>query len=172
MSQLPTIGYSQVYTHKKVLKQDIPNSFTDFTAVAFFQDFTILGIPANHMILGVKMSILVNFDPGASNTATMYVGEASNFPAVPTPYVTDISKCYGVVDLVIPSGSDDSYEYGSFRWFRLSTPGSNSTISPAYCLPQRTDAHDVIARVVISGGHNVSQMLAGAIEITTQYGPF
>ena len=173
MTELQTIGYSKVYTHKKVLRQDLVNSHVDFTASQVYQDFLVLGVPANHMILGVKMAVLINFNPGNFNSAIIYVGPSAIFPANPTStFVTDETQCYGVINPVVGNGAGDSYEYGSFRWFTLSSPGSNSSISPAYCLPLRTDAHDVLARIVVSGGHNVSQITAGTIEITTQYGTF
>jgi len=171
MTELSKIGTGKVWTQKTILRQDIPNSITDFTNTAPYQDFMLFGIPANHMILGVKVTVLVNFDAANSNTAMLYVGNSSVFPANPTStFVTNVHDCYGVGNLTIPSGSDATYEYGSFRWFTVSTPGSTNTISPAYCLPKRMDAHDIIARVVVTGGNNVSQMLAGMVDITVQYG--
>ena len=173
MTNLSTIGNNKIWTYRRVLRQDTPNSVIDFTSLGFYQDFTLFGLPANHMILGVKLVTLVSFDPGAGNTVKLYIGNPNVFPASPTvTYVTNVINAYGVSDLTIPSGSGDSYQYGSFRWFSLATPGSNSTISPAYCLPQRTDAHDLVARFVISGGASMSQILSGSVEITIQYGAF
>ncbi len=122
----------------------------------------------------MKTTVLVNFNVGAGITATLYVGHAG--VVMPSPvspnYVTDINDCYGTANLTIPSGVDASYQYGSFRWFNFSSPGSTEAISQAYCLPSRTDAHDVIARVVVTqtGGVSVSSILAGAVEIAVQYG--
>ena len=176
MTGLSTIGYGKTYTHRKVLWQDIPNSHLDFTSLAFYQDFTLLSIPANHMIFGVKMSVLVNFDVGAGITATMYVGNDQTILSSPVSpnYVSSVHDCFGVANLTIPSGSGPTYGYGSFRWFNFSSPGSTSAISEAYCLPKRTDAQNIIARVVVTqtGGASVSSVLAGAVEITTQYGAF
>jgi hypothetical protein len=172
MSELPNIGFGKVYTYKKLFRQDIPNSIIDFTANTTYQDFTIIGIPANHMIMAVKMKVLVNFD-FTGNTAIMYVAEQNVLQTPPvSAYVNSVPNCYGIANLTIPSGSDATYQYGSFRWFSLSTPGSNSTISSAYCLPRRTDAHDIIARVAVTGGTTVSSCLAGAIEVTVQYTSF
>lgn len=173
---LQTIGYGKTHTHRKVLWQDIPNSHLDFTSGSFYQDFTLFSIPANHMIYGVKMSVLVNFDVGAGITATMYVGNQHTIlpsPVSPT-YVSNVNDCFGVANLTIPSGSGPTYGYGSFRWFNFSSPGSTNTISTAYCIPKRTDAQNIIARVVVTqtGGVSVSDVLAGAVEITTQYGAF
>lgn len=176
MNGLQTIGYNKVYTHRKVLWNDIPNSHLDFTASQFYQDFTLLSIPKGHMVLGVKTTVLVNFNVGAGITATLYVGHPGVVTPSPTSpnYVTNVHDCYGYANLTIPAGVDATYQYGSFRWFNFSSPGSTETISQAYCLPQRTDAHDVIARVVVTqtSGVSVASILAGAVEIAVQYGAF
>jgi len=161
---LPVLGHSTVYTHKVVLSQG-----TNFTSTNLFQDFLLFGIPANHIVLGVKIVTLENFDAGTTNNVTIYVGESNNLPLSGSPYVTNVNNLYGSGLLTVPSGSGDSYEYGSFRWFSLATPGSNTTINSALCLPQRLDAHDVIARVMVAGGPNISQVSGGVVEITTQY---
>lgn len=174
MTGLQTIGYNKTYTHRKVLWQDIPNSHTDFTSNQFYQDFVLLGIPKNHVVLGVKTTVLVNFNVGAGITAVMYVGHNGVVTPSPTSpnYVTNVNNCYGYANLTIPAGVDATYQYGSFRWFNFSSPGSTNAISTAYCLPQRTDAHDIIARIVVTqtSGVSVSSILAGAVDITVQYG--
>jgi hypothetical protein len=175
MNQLSTIGSGKSWTHRRILQQDPGNSIADFTANAVYQDFILFGLPAKHMIQAVKATVLVNFSAPGLSSAVLYIGHPGVFPANPTvTFVTNVHDCYGYGNLLIPTGSDDSYEYGSFRWFTISSPGSTNTISPAYCLPQRTDAHDVIARVVITGINNVkiNQFTAGAVEIATQYGAF
>jgi hypothetical protein len=176
MTGLPTIGYGKTYTNRKVLWQDIPNTHLDFTSSGFYQDFTLFSIPANHMIYGVKMSVLVNFDAGTDVTATMYVGNEHTILSSPTSpnYVSDVHDCFGVANLTIPSGIGATYGYGSFRWFNFSSPGSTSAISQAYCIPERTDAQNIIARVVVTqtGGISVSSIVAGAVEITAEYGAF
>lgn len=176
MVDIETIGYSHVHTHKKVLWQDIPNSHLDFTSNTFYQDYTLLSIPANHMVLGVKISLLVNFDVGAGIVANMYVGNQSVI--IPSPvspnYVTNVNDCFGKLTLTVPNGIDPTYQYGSFRWFNFSSPGSTNAISTAYCVPKTTAAQDIIARIVVTqtSGVSVSDVLAGAVEITTHYGAF
>jgi hypothetical protein len=128
-----------------------------------------------------------------------YIGNDTDF-LTPTnagdSLVLVVHNTYGMAGLTIPSGSGDSYEYGSFRWFTFSGPGgptyarnqltNNPTIG-SYCLPRRLDAHDVIARFCIlsdttntpanptllsvhddnmSFDYNVT---AGDVEITVQY---
>ena len=175
MSQLSTIGAGKSWSHRRILQQDPTNSIANFTSGAVYQDFTLFGLPAKHMIQAVKVTVLVNFQAPGLTSAVVYIGHPGVFPASPTStFVTNIHDCYGYGNLQIPSGSGDSYEYGSFRWFTISSPGSTNTISPAYCLPKRTDAHDVVARVVITatGGHLINEFTAGAVEIATQYGAF
>lgn len=170
---LPTITSGKIRTHTRTLVQDIPNSIVHFTADAFHQDFVLFGLPANHMILGVKIVVIENFEPGLGNNLVLYVGEPNVFP-VPdgSPsgnFVTNVADCYGVHTIKVPAGADATYQYGSFRWFSLSAPGSN--VSSARCLPRRTDAHDVIARVVVSGNNSprIDTISTGVVEITTQY---
>lgn len=172
MSQLTTIGAGKSWSHVRLLQQDPTNSIEHFTDNATYQDFTILGIPAGHIVTGVKVTVLVNFVATNLSTAVIYIGHPGVFPASPTTnYVTNVSECYGYANMVIPSGSGDSYQYGSFRWFSFSSPGSTDTISPAYCLPQRLDAHDIQARVVVTGtGVKVQHFTAGALEINVEYG--
>jgi len=121
------------------------------------------------MILCVKIVTLENFDAGTTNNVVVYVSEPSNLPVSGSPFVTNVNNCYGRGLLTVPLGSDDTYEYGSFRWFSLATPGSNININQALCLPQRTDAHDVMLRATVMGGPNISQVVGGVVEITTQY---
>lgn len=172
MTQLPKLGQGNIFTYRKLFQQDLTNSITNFTANALYQDFTLFGLPAQHIILGVKISILINFVVGSGNTMVCYVGNPNVFPAIPTPFVTNINDCYGYANLVVPPGSGDSYQYGSFRWFSLATPGSNTTINQALCLPKRMDAHDVVARVVVGGDptYRVNMLTAGAVNIDIQYG--
>lgn len=164
MTELSKIGMSQVWTHRKIL------TAADCTSSDKYQDYTVFGIPANYIVLGVKVTVLVNFNFATGNTATLYVGNSSVFPSSDT--VSSVNNCYGMGDLVVPSGSGDSYQYGSFRWFKMSSPGSCHTISDAFCLPQRTDAHDVIARIIVSGqpSRAINLCSVGTVEITTQYG--
>ena len=175
MSYLPELTTGKIWTHKRILQQDIPNNKVDFNINAYHQDFHLFGIPKGHYILGVKIVVLVNFDVGVGTGATLYVGNTDVFPTPGAGYlatfVSDVNDCYGVKALKIPSGSDDTYQYGSFRWFSFSSPGSSYTTSTAFCLPQRTDAHDVLARVVVEGSASasISQFITGAVEITTQY---
>src|SRR5690606_38647770 len=116
---------------------------------------------------------LSDFDAGQSNFAYLYVGQSSVFPTpngtINGNFVSNVNNCYGYHQLTVPSGSDETYQYGSFRWFSLSAPGGN--VSDAHCLPQRIDAHDVIARVVVQGNNSVRVNLitTGIVEITTQY---
>jgi hypothetical protein len=175
MSQLQTIGNGNVWSYRRIFQQDPANSIADFTANAVYQDFTLFGLPANHMITGVKVTVLVNFVATALTSALLYIGHPGVFPASPTStFVTNVHDCYGYGNILIPPGSDATYEYGSFRWFKFSSPGSTNTISPAYCLPKRTDAHDVVARFVItsSGSTKINQFTAGALDVAIQYGAF
>jgi hypothetical protein len=161
---LPILGNSNIFTHKAIISQG-----SNFTSTNTWQDFLLFGIPANHIIVGCKIVTLENFDAGTSNNVVVYVAEPNNLPSSGSPYVTNVNNCYGRGLLTVPSGSDDTYEYGSFRWFSFAAPGSNVNINLAQCLPQRTDAHDVMLRATVMGGPNISQVVGGVVEITTQY---
>ena len=170
-----------------------------FTSYHSYKDVMLMGLPANHNILGVKISTISSFVfDTAGYSMWVYLGNSNVF-TTPTNYgdalVNNLSKTYGMANLTIPSGSGDSYEYGSFRWFTFSAPGGptysrnplpgNPTIG-SYCLPQRLDAHDVVARFCIlndtttTPAHPVlldpvtdnmamSNATAGDVEITIQY---
>ena len=174
-SYIENVATGNVWTHTKVLRQDIPNSHTDFTAAAVSQDFVLFGIPANHMVMAVKIAVLVDFDGGTGHTVFMHVGNSNLFPTVPSlisdSFVTNVHNCYGTGNLSIPTGNDSTYEYGSFRWFSLSSPGSDAAVSAAYCRPQRFDAHDIIARVGVGGnsGARINLITQGVVEVTVQY---
>ena len=165
-----------------------------------YKDVTLVGIPANHIITGVKVFTLASFTMDTTGYSVWtYIGN-SNLLLTPVNagdnLLTNVNSTYGMANLTIPSGNDDSYEYGSFRWFTFSAPGGptysrnqlpgNPTIG-SYCLPQRLDAHDVIARFCILSdttsnpaspklldpiydnmvfNYNVK---AGDVEITVQY---
>jgi hypothetical protein len=157
-----------------------------------FFDVPLFGIPANHVITGVQIntisSFVLNNLPGYS--LWVYVGN-SNILTTPTNdndgLISDVTKTYGMCNVTIPAGSGDAYEYGSFYWFSFSGPGGptysrNSMYGTlgSYCLPQRLDAHDVIARFCILSdagtpaapvqtGYPLSTLMAGDVEIAVQY---
>lgn len=191
MTPLPTIT-GQVLTHKSIVQ------YTDLVASTPLSwiDILMLGIPANHMILAVKVTVLTNFVMGTNNKLMVYIGNSNVFP-VPLSnldselLVSNTDNCYGMAMITVPSGSDSSYEYGSFRWFTLSSPGTatfeqNALIGyPSFpgakCLPQRFDAHDITARFVMLGSGNsvvtpqstpgllLSLGTDGVVEIAVQY---
>jgi len=172
---LPTIAGGKIWTHSVVLRQDKFNSYTDFWAFDYHQDFLLLGLPANHMIVGVKVSVLISFLAGSGVTAMLYVGNSENFPVTYWTYgatfVTNVHDCSGIGLLTIPSGTDPTYQYGSSKWFTLSSPGSSDNISQAYCIPKKFSAHDVFARVVMQGDNTakINTITQGMVEIKIQY---
>jgi hypothetical protein len=136
-----------------------------------WKDVLLFGIPANHVIIGTKIVTLSSFNAGnlggTPNSVFVFIGDSGVFPANPssteTVLVTNLNSTYGMSNLTIPTGAGDSYEYGSFRWFTISGPGtatypygrtSNQLGSPAttygsYCVPTRLDARDITARFCI-----------------------
>jgi hypothetical protein len=159
------------WTHKTIVNYQQLQS--DNPPYLNYKDIILVGIPANHMITGVKIVTLSSFTAGelsgVPNTVWVLVGN-SNIMLTPVsdgnsliapalPSTSDMTKLYGMGNLTIPAGSGDSYESGSYRWFTTSAPGATtfsrfpvsgySTFQGAYCLPQRFDAHDVIARFCI-----------------------
>jgi hypothetical protein len=205
-----TIQFSQEF-HPVLDSTSVIEYTTNYT----YEDWTLLGIPANHIITGVKVVTLTGFEAGASefmvpNQVALYVGNPSTMVApfnqgthrmsdeTDTYFTSDsdllignVYDMYGMGVLTIPEGSGDSYEYGSFRWFTLSTPGSatysrnqlpGNPTNGAHCLPKRLDAHDVIARFCLLGETNnlvhpiqvnalsfADNVTAGEVEITVQY---
>jgi hypothetical protein len=151
----------------------VPNgtSTIQFTQYNPYKDIMLFGIPANHIIVGVKIVTLTSFAAGnlggTPNSVFVFVGDSSVFPASPssteTVLVNNLNDTYGMSNLTIPTGSGDSYQYGSFRWFTFSGPGnttypfnrvSNQLGSPSstygsYCIPKRLDARDIVARFCI-----------------------
>ena len=174
-----------------------------------FKDIALFGLPANHMILAVKIEILSSFTAGNyqgyPNSVYVFVTNSNNLlspEAGDDKLLTDVRKTYGMANLTVPAGNGDAYEYGSFHWFTLSAPGTQTytrrnntgvagTGNPttgSLCLPQRLDAHDVIARFCIldyqdnsdlsdvSKGPEMetewnfnSNVTTGSVEITVQY---
>jgi hypothetical protein len=146
-------------------------SVVEFTQYNSYKDIMLFGIPANHIIVGVKIVTLSSFSAGSldgnPNSVFVFVGDSSAFPINPTSteqtLVNNLNNTYGMSNLTIPSGSGDSYQYGSFRWFTFSGPGtttypysrtSNQLGSPSstlgsYCVPTRLDARDITARFCI-----------------------
>jgi hypothetical protein len=150
------------------------SSVLTFTQYNPWCDITLFGIPANHIIVGVKIVTLASFaagtligNPSYPNSVFVFIGDSSVFPANPTSteqtLVSNLNNTYGMSNLTIPNGNNDTYGYGSFRWFTLSGPGtttypygrtsnqlgSPSTTYGSYCLPTRLDARDITARFCI-----------------------
>lgn len=101
----------------------------------------------------------VGFVPTIADIVNIY-GPTNTDGAI---LVNNLNNTYGMSNLTIPSGSGDSYQYGSFRWFTFSGPGtttypynrtSNQLGTPtstygSYCIPSRLDARDITARFCI-----------------------
>lgn len=159
-----------------------------------YKDIILFGLPANYLITGVKVATLTSFNAGLNNNVFVYVANSNVIRVLDASpnLLTDVHKCYGMGVLTIPSGSGDSYEYGSFRWFSLSSPGASTydraSILPgnptagAYCQPQRFDAHDVIGRFCILSNSDTpatpildtnlsfnGSVTTGAVEISIVY---
>lgn len=168
-------------------------SLISLTRFNSYKDILLFGIPANALILANKITTLSNFTAGDNNTVLVYVGNSNVFltPTIGSPnLLTNVHNTYGMASITIGSG-DQTYQYGSFRWFTISAPGTatfarnqlpGNPTSGSFCLPQRTDAHDIIARFAILGSLNSpatpafdtalsfnSNLTAGQIEIATQF---
>lgn len=180
---ISTIPTNQIWTHKQVLTQDVANGLTPFNSSSFYQDFTVVGLPANHMIVGVKIVTLVSFVAGSDVDTHVYLGASSTVGTPNTGAGTlnvTTANLFGHLSLApllnSPSSPDSSYSYGSFRWFMVAAPGSvvnRSGYSDSKCLPVTFSAHDIVARFTVtnSGGSvpAINQITSGSVEITIQY---
>lgn len=174
-------------------------SIIQFTMYYSYRDIMLFGIPANHIITGVKVSVLSSFLAGSigSNPNSVWVYISNYRPLLlPLSYgqslITDVTETYGMGNLTIPAGTGDAYEYGSFNWFTFSAPGSttfarnpsySSSTLGSYCLPQRLDAHDIFARFcIIPYGYSpgspsllnnvpINNLTDGSVELSVQYAP-
>lgn len=156
-------------TNPWVLDETSVVSLTEYNS---FTDIFIVGIPANHIIVDTKITTLTTFNAGLDssgnqNRVFVVIGDSSILPATPTTEETvicsNINGSYGIGNLTIPVGTDETYDYGSFRWFTTSAPGTSTyarnalppgTISSpttvgSYCVPTRLDARDITARFCI-----------------------
>jgi len=154
-----------IWTHRSIVKYtDLQTGVPD---TASYRDVFLFGLPANHIVLAVKIMTLTSFYVGDGpdhQALCVYVGNTRNFD---TPSgqgdmlltETTPNNTYGMANVTVPSGGTDYYQYGSLLWFTISAPGqaTYSRGSGGYygtgwgsrCVPQRLDAHDVIARFAI-----------------------
>ena len=160
-NNLQVIPGQKIWTHKKVV--DVSQFVT--TTTHSYLDMLVCGIPANHIIVSIKVEVLTNFY-AAGNSVYVYVTEPDVLTApinntTSHPLLTGVSDTYGMALLTIPSGSGSSYEYGTFRWFSMSSPGTSTfakyglagnPTNGSLCIPKRFDAHDVMARFCIMVG--------------------
>jgi hypothetical protein len=164
---LQSITKGIVWNYRGVLRQDIPNDILNFNANAVFQDFVLFGLPANHIILNVQIEVETNFVLGENNTVTMYVGDSNVFTNPEEPVGnSNINKCYCSQLLSLPSNTIP----GTSDTFTFSAPGTPTIISEAFCVPQRFDAFDIIARVV--SNVNINLITQGEVHINVQYTQF
>jgi hypothetical protein len=182
MSNINTLPSSQLWTHKTVITQDVTASLTPFNASVFYQDFMLFGMPANHLIVGVKIVTLVSFVAGANISTHVYLGTPVSLPASPQPGAVDTSNFFGQANLSpllnSPSNPDSTYNYGSFRWFMVAAPGSvvnRTNRSNSKCLPVSFGAQDIVARFFVQNSDvnaavpTINQIGSGSVEITVQY---
>lgn len=177
-------------------------SVIQFTRYNSYRDIFLFGIPANHIIVSTKLTTLISFNAGMlmsdQNSVYVFIGDGDMFPTPINAHdtlVTSIYGTYGVSNLTIPTGSGDSYEYGTFRWFTVSAPGDvtyarnplpGNPTTGSYCVPHRLDARDLFCRFCIFDvtdnsylssnvpGMNLnwnfnSNVTSGTVEIAVQY---
>ena len=177
-------------------------SVIQFTRYNSYKDIFLFGLPANHIIVSTKLTTLVTFNAGMldtnQNSVYAFIGDGAMFPVPINAHdtlVTSIHGTYGVSNLTIPTGSDATYEYGTFRWFTVSAPGDvtyarnplpGNPTTGAYCVPSRIDARDLFCRFCILDvndntylasdvpGLNLnwnfnSNVTSGVVELAVQY---
>ena len=171
----------------------------DTTCVIQFQqwhsysDIFLFGIPANHIIVGTKITTLTSFNAGTEvssgqpNRVFVVIGESNLFP-VPINggdlICTSIHSTYGISNLTVPVGTDNTYEYGSFRWFTTSAPGTatyaRNALPPgtvgsplttgSYCAPTRLEARDIIARFcILDWEDNSDQLSQNVLKLESEW---
>jgi hypothetical protein len=190
LGETATVGPSGYTPNTSVIY--FPHDFSptlDTTSVIQFQryssykDIGLFALPTNHMITSVKITTLVSYNAGLhfgqQNNVYVFIGDT-----FPTPInhgdtvVTSIHGTYGVSNLTVPTGSDETYEYGSFRWFTVSSPGaatyarnllSGNTNTGSYCIPTRVDGPQLYARFCIFDYTDNSYLTSDVPKLNTNW---
>ena len=130
--------------HKYNIRQT-PPAPTYFTAASTTQTGTVFGLPARHVVCGVRMELITTFSALGLSSCEAMVGVNYNSTSVPNYYAPSF-QC------VQPIFYDTSLAY----WSPLAM--------------YTTDPHDVTV-TFISTGANLSTLTAGEIEFTILYRP-
>ena len=139
------IPYGQVRTFKYVLRQN-PPAPVSFTATANTQAYTILGLPAQHVVVSVRVELVTTFTASGLSACQVTIGATDNIAT------TSNANFYAPAFSVIQSVSPTTFMY----W----TPFSSYTLNP----------HDITATFT-STGAQLAALTAGEVEITILYRP-
>lgn len=129
--------------HKFVLRQN-PPAPVHFTATSNTQTNVIFGIPANHVVVGVRVQLVTRFTAVGMSSCLVTVGATDGV----TPSLNWYSPSFELVQNPGPT----KFQY----W----TPFSAYTSA----------AHDITATFT-STGAQLSTLTAGEVEFTIQYRP-
>jgi hypothetical protein len=130
-------------TFKYVMRQN-PPAPVHFTATANTQTGVIVGIPANHVVVGVRVQLVTTFAGFGLSSCLVTVGADAG--------LTENANWYAPAFECVQAVNSTSFVYWS--------PFSTFTM----------EAHDITATFT-STGAQIAAMTAGEIEFTIQYRP-
>lgn len=141
VTRIPGMGAYNVF--KYVLRQNPPAPIS-FTATALTQSYTILGLPASTLVVGVLVELVTSFTAVGMTSCTVTVGATDNIA------ITSVANFYAPAFGLLQPVSLTSFMYWS--------PLQCYTLNP----------HDVTATVT-STGAQLATLTAGEMLITVLY---
>lgn len=137
MIYLPTIPSRRVIEHKTLLQQAVTPRH--FTSTSTTQVTTILGLPAQAVVTGVRVFLLTQFVAPSLTSITIQLG------------TTSLPNFYSAAYQLNQVPTDTTYQ--------LTSPGF---------IEATTAAHDLVATFSATG-NIINNISSGAVEITVQY---